>query len=317
MISTIKKQHVVGIIAVIIIIGAGVFGIIQYRDDIADSKKISSLENQVAALGSALQNSNAVSQATKQQLQEIANRSNVVANSQSDLLTAAVAKASPAVVSVVVSKEVPLLQVQYVDPFGNDPNFRGSGIQIPVFKQVGTQSQEVGAGTGFIVRSDGYIITNRHVVDDSQASYTVLLSSGAKKTARVVYQDGTHDVAMIKIDGSSYPTVPIGDSSTLQLGQTIAAIGNALGEYNNTVSVGIVSGLNRTIQAQDDQGNVETLSNIIQTDASINPGNSGGPLLDLSGSVVGINVAMVQGGNNIAFAIPVNEIKPIINRVLP
>lgn len=316
MTSPVKKSHIIAV-AIIAVVDVAVFGVFQYRDNVATSNKIFSLENQVAALGSALQNSTAISEANKQQLKEIGNRSSVVANSESDSLTSAVAKASPAVVSVVVSKDVPLLQVQYVDPFGNDPQFQGSGIQVPVFKQTGTELQEVGAGTGFIVRSDGYIITNRHVVSDPQASYTVLLSTGVKKNAKVVYQDSTHDVAVLKIDGSGYSVLPLGDSSLLQLGQTIAAIGNALGQYDNTVSVGIVSGLNRTIEAQDDQGNVETLSNIIQTDASINPGNSGGPLLDLSGNVVGVNVAMDQGGNNIAFAIPVNEIKPIINRALP
>jgi serine protease Do len=102
----------------------------------------------------------------------------------------------------------------------------------------------------------------------------------------------------------------------LKLGQTVAAIGNALGEYNNSVSVGIISGLDRTIQAQDDRGRVETLSGVIQTDAAINRGNSGGPLLDLSGNAVGVSVAMERGASNIAFAIPVNTIKPIISRVL-
>lgn len=317
MIPFIKKYYILVILVVLIIAVSGMFDYLQYRDNSATSKKISSLENQVAALGSALQSSNVISQAAKTQLQETNNRSNVIANSQDISLTSAVAKAAPAVVSVVVSKDVPLLQVQYVNPFGNDPNFRDAGIQVPVFKQVGTKQQEVGAGTGFLVRSDGYIVTNQHVVSDNQAEYTVLLSSGDKKTASVIYRDTAHDIAIIKIDGSGYPTLSLGDSSALELGQTVAAIGNALGEYNNSVSVGIIAGLNRTIEAQDDQGNVETLSGIIQTDAAINRGNSGGPLLDLSGNVVGINVAMDQGGNNIAFAIPANEIKSVINSNLP
>jgi serine protease Do len=296
MFSFSKKQNIVlGIVALILTAGAG-FGVFQYfqytNNIVATSNEISSLKNQLASLAS-------------------------TNKSQSSSLTGIVAKAGPAVVSVVVSKNMPLLKVEYVNPFGDDPNYQNSGIMVPVFKQVGTKSQEIGAGTGFLVRSDGYIVTNKHVVSDPQASYTVLLSSGQKKTAKVIYQDSTHDIAVIKIDGTGYTTLPIGDSSNIELGQSIVAIGNALGEYNNSVSVGIISGLNRTIEAQDNNGNVETLSDIIQTDVAINRGNSGGPLLDLDGKVVGINVAIDQGGNNIAFAIPVNVINPILSKVLP
>jgi S1-C subfamily serine protease len=182
---------------------------------------------------------------------------------------------------------------------------------------VGTQQKDIGAGTGFFIRSDGYIITNKHVADNTTASYTALLSSGEKKVARVIYRDPTMDIAILKVDGSGYATIPLGSSSDIKLGQTVAAIGNALGEYNNSVSVGIVSGLDRTIKASDDAGNIKTLTGVIQTDAAINKGNSGGPLLDLDGEAIGINTAVSQGANNIGFAIPMTEIKTIVDRVLP
>jgi len=207
--------------------------------------------------------------------------------------------------------------VQYENPFGDDPFFQNSGIQIPVYVPTGqSQSTEVAAGTGFLITSDGYILTNRHVVDIANASFTVLLSNGKQQTATVIYKDQTNDIAIIKIPGTGYPGVSLGDSTSLQLGQTVIAIGNALGQYNNSVSVGVISGLNRTITASDENGNNETLNGIIQTDAAINPGNSGGPLLDLNGNVEGINVATVQGSNNIGFSIPINTVKSIIKTVL-
>jgi serine protease Do len=265
----------------------------------------------------ALQDSSAISEENKKLIEEISSRSNAVfSNSQESVLTTTVAKTAPAVVSIVISKDVPLLEVEYIDPFGRNSS-RDSGIKVPVFRRVGTQQQQVGAGTGFFIRADGYILTNKHVVDEAKAEYTVLLSTGEKKNAKVTYRDDNRDIAILKVEGEKYPVIPLGNSSDLKLGQTIAAIGNALGEYGNSVSVGIVSGLNRTIEAQDSRGNVETLSGVIQTDAAINRGNSGGPLLDLSGKAVGINVAMQQGANNIAFAIPTDNIKPIIDRVLP
>lgn len=267
------------------------------------SSQLKNLQTQVAALA-------------KLPPQEIIQREVVQQKSQDQQLTEAVKQVTPAVVSVVISKDVPQLQVTYENPFGNDPMFQNLGFQIPVYKQVGTQKQKVGAGTGFIIRSDGYILTNKHVVADDTAEYTVLLSDGTQKTAQVIYKDPQNDIAIIKIDGTGYPTVSLGDSSKLQLGETVAAIGNALGEYNNSVSVGVVSGLNRTIQASSDNGSTETLTGIIQTDAAINPGNSGGPLLDLNGHVVGINVATVVGSNSIGFSIPINTVKNIITTVL-
>ncbi|HET9641247.1 MAG TPA: trypsin-like peptidase domain-containing protein [Candidatus Paceibacterota bacterium] len=220
----------------------------------------------------------------------------------------AVAEVTPGVVSIVESQVVPLLRVTYENPFGNDPFFRDFGVQVPVYHQVGTTTQQVAAGTGFIVRSGGYIITNRHVVADSNATYTVLLPNGKKLIGTVIWRSPSQDLAVVKIPGSDYPTVPLGNSSDLRVGQTVFAVGNALGQYSNSVSVGIVSGLNRTITAANEAGATETLAGVIQTDAAINPGNSGGPLVGLDGKAVGVNVAVVQGSANISFAMPISQV---------
>lgn len=248
---------------------------------------------------------------------EIASRASIIANLQQDSLTQAVAKVAPAVVSIVISKDVQQYQVTYQNPFGDDPMFQNVGIQVPVYTPTGTTTpQTIGAGSGFIVSSNGYILTNKHVVYDDTATYTVLLSTGKQLVASVVYKDPQNDLAVVKIDATNLPYVTLGDSSQLVLGQTVAAIGNALGQYSNSVSTGVVSGLNRTITAQSEDGTDETLTGVIQTDAAINPGNSGGPLLDLSGNVVGINVATIQGSSNVSFSIPINDVKQIVATVI-
>ena len=235
--------------------------------------------------------------------------------SQEELLTAAVVKISPAVVSIVVTKDVPKLEIVYVNPFGDDPFFKDFNIRVPQYQQKGTEIQKIGAATGFLVSQFGYILTNKHVVEDTQAKYTVLLADGSQKEAQVIYRDLSQDIAVIKIAGGSYKVAEFGNSDILKLGQSVFAIGNALGEYSNTVSVGIVSGLNRNIEAVSNSGAVEKLSGVVQTDAAINPGNSGGPLVNLSGEVVGMNVAMVSGSQNIGFSLPINAVKNIINSV--
>ena len=159
-------------------------------------------------------------------------------------------------------------------------------------------------------------MTNKHVIADSKAEYTIFDSVGEKHEAEILARDPINDVAIIKISGNNYQPVKLGNSKSLQLGQTVIAIGNALGEYNNTVSMGIISGLNRTIQATTSNGSIETLSDVIQTDAAINPGNSGGPLLDLNGNVIGINVATVQGSSNISFSIPESTFRSIIKTAI-
>jgi serine protease Do len=238
--------------------------------------------------------------------------------SQDSFVINAVKETNPAVVSVIISEEVPKYE-EYVDPnqqtnpFGD--LFPGFSFNIPQYKQIGTQQQEVGGGSGFLVSSDGLIVTNKHVVEQTNATYTVFTNDGKKYTAKVIARDPILDIALIKITpavGQTFPYLSLGNSDTLQLGQTVIAIGNALGEYKNTVSVGVVSGLARTITAGDDSGNSEVLDHIIQTDAAINPGNSGGPLLDLSGNVIGVNVAMAEGSQSIGFALPINSVEGAI-----
>ncbi|OGZ35064.1 MAG: hypothetical protein A2174_00565 [Candidatus Portnoybacteria bacterium RBG_13_41_18] len=199
-------------------------------------------------------------------------------------------------VSIIATKDLPVIE-QYRDPFGNI---------IPYYRQNGTQEQEVGGGSGFIVNSDGLIVTNKHVVDIDGAEYTVLTNDGTKYPATVLARDPVQDIAILKINKSGLPIVKLGSSDNLEIGQTVIAIGNALGEFRNTVSVGVISGLGRTIVASTGGMDAEQLEDVIQTDAAINPGNSGGPLLNLAGEVIGINVAVAQGAQNIAFSLPIN-----------
>ncbi len=232
-------------------------------------------------------------------------------------VTASVEKASPAVVSIIISKDVPKIQDFFSDPFGFDPFFNpfGSG-NSGQNSQGGTEKQEIGGGSGFIVSKDGLIATNRHVVSDQEASYTVMTNDGKKYDAQVMAVDPVSDVAVLKIEaGNNLPVLELADSSNLKIGQTVIAIGNSLGEFRNTVSKGIISGLKRSVTAGDGFGQSETLSEVIQTDAAINPGNSGGPLLNISGQVIGVNVAMAQGAENIGFALPINLVKKDIESV--
>lgn len=287
----------------------------QIRRNLDAEAQTRDLQIQLANLREELELIEKDQQKTDAALKELQNRQVVKEKSQDELLTAAVAKVAPQVVSIVVSKDVPLLEVTYENPFGNDPFFKDFGIRIPVYRQKGVERQKVGAGTGFLISANGYILTNRHVVSDETASYTVLLADGTQKQASVVYRDSTQDIAIVKIAGSGYGYATFGNSDSLKLGQTVVAIGNALGEYNNSVSVGIISGLDRTIQASG-SGGTEELSHIIQTDAAINPGNSGGPLLNLSGQIVGVNVATVAGSSNISFSIPINAVKGIVRSAI-
>jgi serine protease Do len=183
----------------------------------------------------------------------------------------------------------------------------------------GNLQQTQGAGTGMIVTSDGLILTNRHVVDDATANYTVITNDGKSYPAKVVSRDTVNDVAFVRITASGLPAVQLADSGAVQVGQRVVAIGNALGQFQNTVTDGIISGLARGVTAGDSSGmsnSSEELQNLLQTDAAINPGNSGGPLVNLDGQVVGINTAVAgQGAQNIGFAIPINEAKPLIASV--
>ncbi len=147
------------------------------------------------------------------------------------------------------------------------------------------------------------------MVSDKEAEYTVFLNNGEKYSAKILAQDPIDDIALIKIEANNLPTLALGNSEGIKLGQTVIAIGNALGEFRNTISLGVVSGLARSVTATDGSGNVEIIDNVIQTDAAINFGNSGGPLINLKGEVIGINTAIASGAENIGFAIPINRAK--------
>lgn len=235
-----------------------------------------------------------------------------------DLVVQTVEKSSAAVVSIIISKYVPVIEKYYFNPFEEfqlppelKPFFEFQ-FEVPQYRQKGYEKQKIGGGSGFIVSNDGLIITNKHVVNDSKAEYTVYLNDGRKFEAKVLALHPVDDLALLKINATNLPTLPLGDSSKLKLGQFVIAIGNALGEFQNTVSFGVISGLKRTITASDEQGNIERLENLIQTDAAINFGNSGGPLLNLKGEVIGVNTAIAGGAENIGFAIPIERAKKML-----
>lgn len=234
------------------------------------------------------------------------------------LIVSSVEKASDSVVSIVVTKDVPKIDSFFSDPFFDDPFFNPFGFRQREKKNDDdkeTEKKEIGGGTGFIVDSEGYIVTNRHVVSDDEAEYTVIFNNEEKIEAKVLAVDSFLDVAILKVEKSNLSFLEFGDSEKLKAGQTVIAIGNSLGEFRNTVSKGIISGLKRNIEAGDGYRRSETLEEVIQTDAAINPGNSGGPLLNLYGQVIGVNVAMAQGAENIGFAIPSNQVKQIYQGV--
>jgi serine protease Do len=214
-------------------------------------------------------------------------------------LTALVAKNSPGVVSIIAKKQITAIQ-------GGFPFFF-----LPLQeKKESSEPQKVGSGSGFFVSSDGIIVTNKHVVADEKAEYTVLMTGNDEELkATVLARDPVNDIAFLKVLGKDFPALTLGDSDTLEVGETAIAIGNSLGEFANSVSRGIISGKQRSLTAGNVYGETEQLSGIIQTDAAINPGNSGGPLFNLRGEVIGVNVAVAQGAENIGFALPINQVK--------
>lgn len=209
---------------------------------------------------------------------------------ESSAITDSVNKVSPAVVSIQLKKTVQ-----------------------DIFGQVYTQE---GGGTGFIITNDGLILTNKHVVVDQNATYTVILADGRAFDAKVSSLDPIQDLAVIKIDANNLPVVDLGDSDQIKVGQWVVAIGNALGRYENSVTAGVISARNRSVEASDSSGqNTETLDNLFQTDTAINSGNSGGPLINLAGQVIGINTAVASNAQNIGFAIPINTAKSAIDSI--
>jgi len=222
-----------------------------------------------------------------------------------------VRKISPTVVSITISKDLPKIKKFYVQPF--DEFFGPYGQPIPQFRQEGKQRVKIGGGSGFFVSSEGIILTNRHVIVSPNVDYTVVTADEKEYQAEILARDPINDVAIIKLKntkGKKFPVLELGNSTKVELGQDVVAIGNVLGIFRNTVSTGVVSGLSRSITAHDGlSGQAASLRGLVQTDAAINPGNSGGPLVDLDGKVIAINVAIVMGAQNIGFAIPINNAK--------
>lgn len=206
---------------------------------------------------------------------------------------------------VTISVEEPKRRSLEFDPFG--------GLSLR------EQGGEQDLATGFIVGSDGLIVTNKHVVGNTALKYKVITKDSKEYAVKNIYRDPSNDLALLKIDAPAggLSTIELGDSDNLKVGQFVVAIGTALGEFRHTVTTGVISGLGRGITAGSGnpfEGYAERLDNVIQTDAAINPGNSGGPLLDSSGSVIGVNVAVAQGAQNIGFALPVNILKSSIDQ---
>lgn len=213
-------------------------------------------------------------------------------------------QSSPSVVTVSITAERQAAQPFFNDPFGlfGFNNIPGKIEQI---------KQDI--GTGFVI-DGGLVVTNKHVVASTDGKYRVITKDDKEFQVSKIYRDPANDIAILKVDGMSVPAVKLGDSGNLKVGQFVIAIGTALGEFRHTVTTGVISGLGRGIQAGDPfGGNAEQLDNVIQTDAAISPGNSGGPLLNSSGEVIGINVAVAQGSQNIGFALPINSVKEVVD----
>lgn len=220
-----------------------------------------------------------------------------------------IAQTLPSVVTIginFIAQEQDQLQLNPGDIFGNGGGFR----RVP-----GRQTQiDRNIGSGFIVSATGLVITNKHVVEQLDAKYKVRLNNGDTFDVEKIYRDPLNDLAILKISPKKTLTpLPLGDSAKLKLGQTTVAVGTPLGEFTNSITTGVVSGLGRGITAGSPYaGSTEKLDDVIQTDAAISPGNSGGPLLNSQGEVIGINTAVSGDGQNIGFAIPVNLVKTLL-----
>lgn len=218
-------------------------------------------------------------------------------------------KVMPAVVSITISKHAEDIEKEIPKEFYHATPGKNSGEAFKIPKELVDSHGmvQVGGGSGFVAESSGIVLTNKHVLSDPKAEYTVILSDGRKFPAEILSRDPINDVAIVKIDAGNLPAVKLGDATKLELGESVIAIGNALGIFKNTVSAGIISGLSRAIMAQAEPNSApQEMRGLIQTDAAINIGNSGGPLVNLEGEAVGINAAIVFGAQNIGFAIPIN-----------
>jgi len=220
-----------------------------------------------------------------------------------------VEKVTPGVVSIVATKELENIYNL------TGPYFFGFDGVYEQNQENGKFKQTIGRGTGFVIDEKGLILTNRHVVEDEQAEYTVILNNGEQYAAQVLGRDMIKDIAILQIEAENLSAVELGDSGSIKIGQTVIAIGNALGEYSNTVTRGVVSGINRKVVTGGVFANEEVIDGAIQTDAAINVGNSGGPLLNLAGQVIGINTAVNWEGSALGFAIPIDQAKNVIESV--
>jgi serine protease Do len=225
--------------------------------------------------------------------------------SEESVIIDAVEKVSPSVVTIGIKQTRRVGDLFEFNPF--DP--------FSPFERRPGRSQEIeqDIGSGFIVGSDGLVVTNKHVVSGADATYRVITKDDKTYDVTRIYRDPNNDMAILKIDATGLPVVEMGDSDRLKVGQLAIAIGTALGEFRNTVTTGVISGVGRGISAGGFFDEEEKLENVIQTDAAINPGNSGGPLLNSSGQVIGVNVAVSAQGQNIGFALPINTVKEAMN----
>jgi len=234
--------------------------------------------------------------------------------SQEQKIVKIIEKTIPSVVSIEAYKSIQDISKKY--PEWIFPLFEKD---TPVLQFIRKHEKDgmirFGGGSGFVVDSDGIIVTNVHVIVRNHLDYQITTSNGRKYQAHLIAADPVDDVAFLKVSSDlKLPSLPLGDSSKIKLGQSVYAVGNALGIFQNTVSSGIISGLWRSIEAQSETFN-ESLRGLIQTDAAINPGNSGGPLIDSSGNVIGISTASVLKAENIGFAIPINIAKKYLQQL--
>lgn len=221
------------------------------------------------------------------------------------IITSVIEKSIPSVVTIAINKTTTSPGTIQIDP----------SDRLNPIKKIPGEKKEIhqNIGSGFLISDDGLILTNKHVVADEQATYSVLTYDKKEYSVQSILKDPLNDIAILKINAKNLTSLDLGDSSTLKLGQIAIAIGTPLGEYTNTVTSGIISGLGRGITAGSPfEGAVEKLDNVIQTDAAISPGNSGGPLLNSTGYVIGINTAIAQEGQNIGFAIPSNVASDLV-----
>lgn len=220
--------------------------------------------------------------------------------SEESVVIEVVEKVNPSVVTIGIERQRPVVQYDPFDPFGF--------LQQP--RQQGTETEQADIGSGFIVSSDGLIVTNKHVVSTPNAKYQVITTDNKTYQVENIYRDPVNDIAIIKINGTGLSPVEMGDSDKLKVGQMVVAMGTPLGEFRGSVTKGIVSGVGRGITAGSPfEGEAEEIDNVIQTDAAINPGNSGGPLVNSGAQVIGVNTAVASDAENIGFALPINLVK--------